>query len=243
VAHVHVDDVGGGFEVVIPDGREYLLPGEDLPAVAHIVLQQGVCPAGEGQEAVSVTYRIRKESGDYTWFETLTEPILDESGEVVRLQTASRDVSERKRAEEALVEAARARAEFLAEVSHELRTPLTVIRGNAEVGLELDRNCEHDEVLREIVRESSTMSRMVEDLLFLARSESATPPFRMETVEAQVLLAGLERRAGALAADHDATLDTTLLATGLVRVDPVRVEQAVLALVDNAVKYGPRDSM
>jgi PAS domain S-box-containing protein len=193
----------------------------------------------DGQRAVSVTYRIRKESGDYTWFETLTEPILDKSGNVVRLQTASRDVSEHKRAEEALAEAARARAEFLAEVSHELRTPLTVIRGNAEVGLELDGHCEHEEVLREIVRESSTMSRMVEDLLFLARSESAAPPFRMEPVDARALLAGLERRAGALAAEHDATLDTTLLATGLVRVDPVRVEQAILALVDNAVKYGP----
>lgn len=193
----------------------------------------------EGQGAVSVTYRIRKASGEYTWFETLTEPILDDSGEVVRLQTASRDVSERKRAEQALAEAARARAEFLAEVSHELRTPLTVIRGNAEVGLELDRDCEHEEVLREIVRESSTMSRMVEDLLFLARSESAAPPFRMEPMETQVLLTGLERRAGALAAEHDATLATTFEENGIVRVDPVRVEQAIMALVDNAVKYGP----
>jgi two-component system, OmpR family, sensor histidine kinase VicK len=90
-----------------------------------------------------------------------------------------------------------------------------------------------------VVRESSTMSRMVEDLLFLARTESAATPFRMEPVEAQVLLAGPERRAGALAAEHDATFDTTLLATGLVRVDPVRLEQAILALVDNAVKYDP----
>jgi len=194
----------------------------------------------EGQGAVSVTYRIRKKSGEYTWFETLTEPILGEGGEVVRLQTASRDVSERRRAEQALADAARARAEFLAEVSHELRTPLTVIRGNAEVGLELlDRDCEHEEVLREIVRESSTMSRMVEDLLFLVRSESAAPPFRMEPLEVKVLLAGLGRRAGALAAEHDATLSTTFEENGLVRVDPVRVEQAILALVDNAVKYGP----
>ncbi len=38
VAHVHVDDVGGGLEVVVPDSREYLLPGEDLPAVAYKVL-------------------------------------------------------------------------------------------------------------------------------------------------------------------------------------------------------------
>jgi len=193
----------------------------------------------EGQGAVSVTYRIRKKSGEYTWFETLTEPILDEGGEVVRLQTSSRDVSERKRVERMLADAARAKAEFLAEVSHELRTPLTVIRGNAEIGLELGRGCEHEELLREIVRESSTMSRMVEDLLFLARSESAAPLFRMEPVETGVLVRGLARRARALAAEHGATLDTTLAESGLVRVDPARVEQAVLALVDNAIKYGP----
>jgi PAS domain S-box-containing protein len=193
----------------------------------------------EGQGAVSVIYRIRKKSGEYTWFETLTEPILDEGGELVRLQTASRDVSERKRVERVLADAARTKAEFLAEVSHELRTPLTVIRGNAEIGLELDRGCEHEELLQEIVRESSTMSRMVEDLLFLARSESAAPPFRMEPVETNALIKGLARRARSLAAEHGATLDTALAETGLVRVDPARVEQAILALVDNAIKYGP----
>jgi PAS domain S-box-containing protein len=193
----------------------------------------------DGQAAVSVIYRIRQKSGAYTWFETVTEPILDEDGEVVRLQTSSRDVSERKRVERVLAEAARAKADFLAEVSHELRTPLTVIRGNAEIGLELDGDCEHEELLQEIVRESSTMSRMVEDLLFLARSESAAPPFRMEPVEANVLIKGLARRATSLVAEHGATLDTTREESGLVRVDPARVEQAVLALVDNAIKYGP----
>jgi PAS domain S-box-containing protein len=193
----------------------------------------------EGQAAVSVIYRIRKKSGEYTWFETLTEPILDENGDVIRLQTASRDVSERKRVERVLADAARAKAEFLAEVSHELRTPLTVIRGNAEIGLEFDGDCEHEELLREIIRESSTMSGMVEDLLFLARSESSAPPFRMEPVESSVLVRGLARRAKTLAAEHGATLDTTLAESGLVRVDPARVEQAVLALVDNAIKYGP----
>jgi PAS domain S-box-containing protein len=193
----------------------------------------------DGQAAVSVTYRIRKKSGEYTWFETLTEPILDEGSQVVRLQTSSRDVSERKRVERVLADAALAKAEFLAEVSHELRTPLTVIRGNAEIGLELESDCEHEEHLREIVRESSTMSRMVEDLLFLARSESAQPPFRMEPLETSVLAEGLAHRARFLASEHGATLDTKLAQTGLVRVDPARVEQAVLALVDNAIKYGP----
>jgi len=133
-------------------------------------------------------------------------------------------VSARKRVERVLAEAARAKADFLAEVSHELRTPLTVIRGNAEVGLEFDGDCEHGELLREIVRESSTMSGMVEDLLFLARSESAAPPFRMDPVDANALMRGLARRATSLAAEQGATIDITLEETGLVGVDPARVE-------------------
>jgi signal transduction histidine kinase len=61
----------------------------------------------------------------------------------------------------------------------------------------------------------------------------------MEPVETGVLVKSLARRARSLAADDGATLDTTLAETGLVRVDPARVEQAILALVDNAIKYGP----
>ena len=51
--------------------------------------------------------------------------------------------------------------------------------------------------------------------------------------------ARLHRALVAVDLEHGATLDTTLEETGLVRVDPARVEQAVLALVDNAIKYGP----
>jgi PAS domain S-box-containing protein len=191
------------------------------------------------KEAVSSTFRIRKASGEYIWFETLTQPILDDSGAVIRLQASSRDVSERKRAERAIADAARAKTEFLAEVSHELRTPLTVIRGNAEVGLDLDRDCAHGEILDEIVKESSTMTRMVEELLFLARSESSIPPFEMETVAMEDLLTSLAKRASSVAAGHGATLAVSSSGDGLVRADPARVEQAVLALVENAGKYGP----
>ena len=66
------------------------------------------------------------------------------------------------------------------------------------------------------------------------------PHFRLESVEAKDLLRGPVRRAEAMAAEHDATLETALSDGGPVRVDPVRVEQAILALVDNAIKYGPK---
>lgn len=64
-----------------------------------------------GRRPDAVTYRIRHAQGHYVWFETMTEPLLDESGEVTRLLTTSRDVTARMRAaadvseERALLEA------------------------------------------------------------------------------------------------------------------------------------------
>jgi signal transduction histidine kinase len=149
-----------------------------------------------------------------------------------------RDVTERKRVQEALAEVLRARTEFMANVSHELRTPLTVIRGNAEVGLELGRDCVHEEILEEIVRESSSMSRMVEDLLFLARSDSDSIPMHKQMVPVDGLLEELARRAEALARERGSSLHIKLSGEGRLRCDAENIEQAVLVLVDNAAKYG-----
>src|SRR5918998_1696722 len=149
-----------------------------------------------------------------------------------------RDITERKRAQEAFAELLRARTEFMTNVSHELRTPLTVIRGNAEVGLELGRECVHEEILEEIVRESGSMSRMVEDLLFLARSDSDSLPLEKQMVPVAWLLNKLARRAEALVSRRDTSLRTKLSGEGRLGCDAQSIEQAVLVLVDNAANYG-----
>ncbi|MCD1293649.1 hypothetical protein CUJ83_01400 [Methanocella sp. CWC-04] len=48
----------------------------------------------------TITYRTRKKSGEYVWFETIMQPIMDDKGDMVGLQTSSRDISDRKKAEE-----------------------------------------------------------------------------------------------------------------------------------------------
>ena len=146
--------------------------------------------------------------------------------------------AEQQAATEKVEAASQAKTEFIADVSHELRTPLTVLRGNAQVGLALGGDPEHTELYAEIVEESRRMSRMVEDLLFLARSDSATVPLDLETVSVEALLAQLAGRAGVLARERGATLEISLEGTGVVEVDAQRIEQAVLILVDNAAKYG-----
>lgn len=61
-------------------------------------------PALSGEGNIFVCYRLRHRDGHYVWLESLTQPIMDDEGNVVRLQTSSRDVSEQKRVEQALRE-------------------------------------------------------------------------------------------------------------------------------------------
>jgi signal transduction histidine kinase len=147
--------------------------------------------------------------------------------------------AQQRLAAEALAEAAQAKLDFLADISHELRTPLTVLRGNAEVALTLDSSCVHGESLQEIAAEAARTSRMVEDLLFLARVDSGAPAFELETVEVAPFLAELAARAATVARARGVTLLTDLQGDGRLRIDPMRVQQAMVNLVDNAAKHTP----
>jgi len=135
--------------------------------------------------------------------------------------------------------ALQAKSDFIADASHELRTPLTVLRGNAEAGLAIDPNTVHREILEEIVSESARMTKLVEDLLFLARSDADSVPLDIEVIAAEPLLLELAERCRILVQREGADFTTRLDGYGLLNLDAVRIEQAVMILVDNAAKYGP----
>jgi two-component system sensor histidine kinase VicK len=138
--------------------------------------------------------------------------------------------------------ALRTKTDFIADASHELLTPLTVIGGNAEIGLSLPDQCGHREVLEEIAAETNRMSRLVEDLLFLARSDAGMAALEREYIPARRLLTQVAKRAEVLAQQHGACLTVEQAVAGHLDADPARVEQAVLILVDNAAKHSPPDA-
>lgn len=152
---------------------------------------------------------------------------------------AVRMVGQIRDVRETLARALQAKMDFLADASHELRTPLTVVRTNAEVGAQLEKEPAQREIFEEIVKESSQMTRMVEDLLFLARSDSDSPALEMATVAVPTFLVHLRARAEALVRGRGVRLEVDLDGEGDLRADAARIEQAVLALVDNATKYSP----
>jgi signal transduction histidine kinase len=131
---------------------------------------------------------------------------------------------------------------FIADASHELRTPLTLLRADAEVLL---RSREHlaaeDAVLLEdIVAEANHMATLATNMLTLARLDHGSPHQEHEVVNlADVARAGA-RRIQALADQMEISIQVESNDTALVIGDPTLLEQAVLVLLDNAIKYNRR---
>lgn len=138
-----------------------------------------------------------------------------------------------------LAESLQMKTDFIADASHELRTPLTLILGNAEIGLATDDSAARIDALREIRGEATRMNRLVNDLLFLARSDAGSPVFDREYVPVRWLVSRLIKPAEAMVRHHGVGLHIEIDGTGDLVVDPLRIEQAVLILIDNAAKFSP----
>lgn len=134
------------------------------------------------------------------------------------------------------------RTQFFADVSHELRTPLTAIRGQAEVALRQPQATVADlrQTLSQITRRSGQMGRLVDDLLFLARSEAGAIAFAFRDTMMQEVLAEVMMDAALLTRQRDVTISITQPSEPIVlRADPDRLRQAIVIVLDNAISHAP----
>jgi two-component system, OmpR family, sensor kinase len=135
-----------------------------------------------------------------------------------------------------------AQRRFIANASHELRTPLTAIRGNADLLRHHDErmdSTERAEVLDDMATEAERMSRLISDLLALARAQTGEQP-KPAPARFDEAVDGAVRAARGLSRGHEityASAGTPLWVMG----DPDRLKQLALILLDNAVKYTPPD--
>ncbi|MEU9606744.1 ATP-binding protein [Streptomyces sp. NPDC048057] len=124
-----------------------------------------------------------------------------------------------------------AQREFVDDAGHELRTPITIVRGHLE--LMGDDPLEREQTVRIVMEELDRMSRIVEDLLLLAKAER--PDFvSPEPVQLGELTADVFVKARALG-ERDWHLDQAVDAEVL--LDPQRITQAMVQLAQNAVQH------
>ena len=127
---------------------------------------------------------------------------------------------------------------FMADAAHELRTPLSVVRTRAEVALQLPRDeGEYREALRQIENESTRVSKIVDDLLMLARADTGERPIECNRLFLDDVVLDAIESARSLAEPKHVRIDIHEFEEASVLGDAALLRQIVLILLDNAIKF------
>jgi Na+/proline symporter/nitrogen-specific signal transduction histidine kinase len=179
--------------------------------------------------------------------------ILDEASQVIEYSRQveqkslelERASAELRAANERLKEFDRLKDEFLATVTHELRTPLTSIRSFSEIlhdnpGIPAGQRTEF---LGIITKESERLTRLINQVLDLAKIEAGRFEWRIEPVDPKVVIDDAVAAVGQLFKDKNVALET-VVPSGLppVLADRDQLMQVVINLLSNAVKFSPTNS-
>jgi len=129
---------------------------------------------------------------------------------------------------------------FTADASHELRTPLTALRSVGEIALREDRDAESSrETIGSMLEEAQRLQDLADTLLTLARVESGRFTPKIEPVPLSPLVAGVCESLEVLAAEKRQQLEVAAAPGLAVEADRVLLQQAVMNLVHNAIRYSP----
>jgi heavy metal sensor kinase len=133
---------------------------------------------------------------------------------------------------------------FTADASHELRTPLAVIRGIGELSLGQTRTpAEYKEAMGSMLEEVDRLTRLVDALLRLSRGDAGTVRLSPEVLDLADLARDITASLGILADERRQQLNVVATSGVNVLADRLVLRDAVANLVDNAIKYGPAESI
>ncbi|MDQ2077251.1 PAS domain-containing protein [Marinimicrobium sp. ABcell2] len=200
-----------------------------------------------GSGPFDIEYRIFGKEGDVRWIRARGRASFDATGKPVRMSGTNMDITDVKRAEERVMQAKetaekanQAKSEFLSSMSHELRTPLNAIMGYAQL-FEYDVNLpqRHMDNVREIYKAGQHLLQLINDVLDLAKIESGKMTVSLEPVLVSRVIADCFTLVQPQADAQGVKLDVSLngLESSYVVADNVRLKQALINLISNAVKY------
>jgi PAS domain S-box-containing protein len=213
-------------------------------------------------------WRLRKD-GTRFWANVVITAVFDARGELRGFAKVTRDISDRKEAEEtrrALLEqrearlqaeeerrraeesyrvsqeANRAKDDFLMTLSHELRTPMTAILGWSRMlpSMSTDDPMFHEAIMS-IAGGAQLQARLIDDILDVSRIVSGKLRLSPETIEVAGVIMNSAEAVSATAEAKQITVTISLPPTlGVIVADPTRIQQVIWNLLNNAVKFTPR---
>ncbi len=182
---------------------------------------------------------IKAKRGDGSTFDGQVSAnlVADPNGKPICMMASFVDITERTRLDQL-------KDEFIGLVSHELRTPLTVINGCLSTVLtEWERlpSNEMQQLLRDAVLESDSMSHLIENLLELSRFQAQQLTLYAEPTDVGILIRETLNKIKRLAPSHQfVTMIPDKIP--LIYADPLRIERILYNLLENATKYSPSPS-
>ena len=215
-------------------------------------------------ESYDVEYRLRTKCGEYRWFRARGQAVWDSADRAVRMAGSITDLTKQKQ-EEAVVERYTAeiqranetlriaeaearkavvkRDQFLAMLSHELRNPLSAIMSGVGVLDHTDADHETVASARQIIRRQvHHMSRLLDDLLDIARITQGKIDFRKKVLDLnELIFEGVQAMQPAMEARRQLLSVIPALGPVMVEGDPTRLLQIVENLLTNASKYTPSE--
>ena len=198
-------------------------------------LLAGVVGASSARAIISDLYQGETVSIEDV-MEILTETTLLEQ-KTLELQKTS---DELRQANEQLHELDRMKDEFVSTVSHELRTPLTSIRAFSEIlynTADISAS-ERQKFLQIIVRESERLTRLINDVLDMAKLESGNLQFELQNTDIREVIKAAMESVFQLYQERQIELDSSLPDSPVyARADKDRIQQVIINLLSNSAKF------
>ena len=214
---------------VFQDGRE--IPALDLP------MQR----AARGEIIEGERLDIARADGSQIAVLMNARPMRNSAGEIQGAVGVCVDITAIQKAEAGLREANRRKDEFLAMLSHELRNPLASMSNAVQI-LQLCRPDDAEAAWSRdlIARQLTQLARLIDDLLDVSRLTRGKIELKKETLDISIVLDRAVESVRSLVAErgHELSVDYAP-GTLFVVADPVRLEQIVVNLLNNAAKYTP----